>query len=337
MIIGINTIYKEYFSDKIFDVHACKLGQNLLMPYTLLKEKVEKQGGEVHTLDLLNLKDVDIVLFFDLPEDSIVTIRNPIKVFIYFVKKKWKYDFFLKILLMKNRPPMYLIINEPPVVNNTSYRDNYHVYFKKIFTWNRDLVDNKKIFLLSIPQPFPSKLFFCPFEKKRKYVIVSSNKSSKHKDELYSARKRIISFFEERGLDLYGYGWEKENLKCYRGITENKLETLSKYKFCFCFENMKNISGYVTEKIFDCFFSKCVPIYFGAEDITEIIPTKCFIDFRQFNSLEELEVKLNKIGEEEYSRYLFSAEQFINSNEFKNNFGIEKYVESILQGIEVKK
>lgn len=337
MIIGINTIYKEYFSDRIFDVHACKLGQNLLMPYVLLKEKVEKQGGEVHTLDLLNLEDVDIVLFFDLPEDSIVTIRNPLKFFIYFIRKKWKYDFFLKILLMKNRPSMYLIINEPPVVNNISYRDNYYGYFKKIFTWNRDLVDNKKIFLLSIPQPLPPNLFFCSFEKKRKYVIVSSNKSSKHKDELYSARKRIIDFFEEKGLDLYGYGWGKENLKCYRGITENKLETLSKYKFCFCFENMKNISGYITEKIFDCFFSKCVPIYFGAEDITDIIPTKCYIDFRQYNSLEELEVKLNKIGEEEYSRYLFSAEQFLNSNEFQNTFSIEKYVESILQGIEVKK
>ena len=59
--------------------------------------------------------------------------------------------------------------------------------------------------------------------------------------------------------------------------------------------------------------------------------------FRQYNSLEELEVKLNKIGEEEYSRYLFSAEQFLNSNEFQNTFSIEKYVESILQGIEVKK
>lgn len=52
---------------------------------------------------------------------------------------------------------------------------------------------------------------------------------------------------------------------------EDKLGTLRHFRFALCFENCV-FPGYVTEKVFDCFLSGCVPIYLGAPDITDFIP-----------------------------------------------------------------
>jgi hypothetical protein len=41
---------------------------------------------------------------------------------------------------------------------------------------------------------------------------------------------------------------------------DSKKNTLEKYKFSICYENARDIPGYITEKIFDCFFAGCVPI-----------------------------------------------------------------------------
>ena len=41
---------------------------------------------------------------------------------------------------------------------------------------------------------------------------------------------------------------------------------------------MRNVNGYVTEKIFDAFKAGCVPVYWGAENITKYVPAECFID-----------------------------------------------------------
>jgi hypothetical protein len=63
---------------------------------------------------------------------------------------------------------------------------------------------------------------------------------------------------------------------------------LEKYKFSICYENARDTPGYITEKIFDCFFAGCVPIYWGANNITDHIPKECFIDKRDFEDYKVL-------------------------------------------------
>ena len=63
----------------------------------------------------------------------------------------------------------------------------------------------------------------------------------------------------------------------YRGFARSKAEALSKYKFSLCFEN-SILKGWTTEKIFDCFFPGTVPVYWGAPDVQDYIPTDCYID-----------------------------------------------------------
>ena len=76
-------------------------------------------------------------------------------------------------------------------------------------------------------------------------------------------------------------------MSIYKGACVSKYEVLSNYRFSLCFENME-MSGYVTEKIFDCFYTGTIPIYLGAKDITSLIPAGAFIDMRKFNSWDEI-------------------------------------------------
>jgi hypothetical protein len=110
----------------------------------------------------------------------------------------------------------------------------------------------------------------------------------------------------ERGLggplDLYGNGWGRLQLRspmasCYWymklrladiqvSAPTNKSDVYGRYNFALCYENMA-MSGYITEKIFDALFSECIPIYWGAPDVSDFIPADCFVDRRQFSTCAE--------------------------------------------------
>ena len=62
---------------------------------------------------------------------------------------------------------------------------------------------------------------------------------------------------------------------------------LAGHDFALCFENMI-LPGWITEKLFDCFYAGTVPIYWDATDIERWVPRECFVDMRQFAGYEEL-------------------------------------------------
>lgn len=169
------------------------------------------------------------------------------------------------------------------------------------------------------------------------------------KKELYFERLRAIKFFSKYDdFDLYGYGWDKITnysdhpikdavLKCYRGNipgsndNKDKLEFLKQYKFSIVFENTV-FPGYLTEKIFDCFFSGVIPVYLGDPSVSEQIPSDCFIDARDFKNYDELLYYLKTMPREEANKILFSAEKFINSKSFEpftSNFFSNKVVDCL--------
>jgi hypothetical protein len=156
--------------------------------------------------------------------------------------------------------------------------------------------------------------------ERRFLAMINSNKLPRlYRRELYTERLRAIEFFEQFGeIDLYGPGWNCPSnrvgttwmpytgrrvlrgltstwqrvrpdrrlvaaRRAWRGLAPTKAETLGGYTFALCFENMI-LKGWITEKIFDCFFAGAVPIYWGAPEIGEVIPPECFIDMRHFAS-----------------------------------------------------
>jgi hypothetical protein len=107
---------------------------------------------------------------------------------------------------------------------------------------------------------------------------------------------------------------------------------LSQYKFSICYENARDIPGYITEKIFDCFFASCVPIYWGANNIEDYIPKDCFIDKKLFDTYESLYEYIKNMDDFIYLNYLDNIETFLKSNA-SYQFGIEFFSKTIIEGV----
>ena len=110
-------------------------------------------------------------------------------------------------------------------------------------------------------------------------------------------------------------GWQNSEIsKLVK--TNNKIKLLSGFKHSLCFENITDVEGYVSEKIFDCFKAKCIPIYWGASNIENYIPKDCFIDFREFKEYKKLLDFINSIDEVKYNEYIKNIEKLLKDKKF---------------------
>ncbi|MHB1347582.1 MAG: glycosyltransferase family 10 domain-containing protein [Candidatus Humimicrobiaceae bacterium] len=307
-----------------------------MSPFISLGKYLKALGHSFNTIDVeQNLFKFDAIVFIEFP--------------------MFKNTYFRK-LVKNNYKNLYLILNEPEIINKENWRIANHKYFKKIFTFRDDIIDNKKYFKINYCIKKPENLDFDILEKKKLCTMIAGNKYIKYPDELYTKRLKAIRWFEDNHLndfDLYGYGWNKfiftnkfhflNNLKIfkylfkskfpsYRGSTKSKIETLKNYKFSICFENIKDIPGYISEKILDCFISGCVPIYLGAPNISDHIPENTFIDMRNFNNYDDLYFYIKNMSNNEYLNYLNNIKSFFNSKNF-NYFSFEYFANKIITEI----
>ena len=212
---------------------------------------------------------------------------------------------------------LVLFMWEPPTVEPRVYTKEIQDLFGKIFTWDDDLVDNRKFFKFNYTNLRKRINSIPDFNQKKFCVMINSCLHSRYPKELYSERENVIRFFEDKPgeFDLFGRNWK--DFKNWKGTTKHKLATLSQYRFCICYENTRDIKGYITEKIFDCFAAGCVPIYWGASNVTDYIPPECFIDRRHFKSTNEVYLYLKQMDQREYDRYLENAARYITSEQAK--------------------
>lgn len=213
-------------------------------------------------------------------------------------------------------------------------------------------LEHPKLTEIRIPNPIPDKFFSEPlsfgFTSRPQFCcLIGSNRHANQHDkrELYSERVNAIRWFEQKAPNqfyLYGNGWKvpKKRLgrlgtllyrlekvqpfltrrpvfPSYRGPTLTKWDPLSKSQFCICYENARDIPGYLTEKIFDCIFAGCIPIYWGEPNIQEWLPPKCFIDFRAFNSYEDLYQFISSMSEQDFISMQKAGREFILSDAFR--------------------
>ena len=156
--------------------------------------------------------------------------------------------------------------------------------------------------------------------------------------DLYEDRAKAIEFFSEAGgFRLYGSGWESSSSvrgsrEVYGGRVADKHETLSRFRFSLCFENTR-FPGYITEKIFDCFFAGTIPVYFGAPDIYESVPQSAFVDASAFEDLGALRDHLEGMTSDDAKAYREAAASFLASSRFRP-FDERSFVESMIREIE---
>lgn len=315
------------------------LGEDVLKSFYEFTIDREVSSNQFKILDNnLSYKKYDKFIFFNYPNSN----------------QKFVFD------ALNSSKPKYLLNLECPTIYPQTWNSKIFDKFTKIFTWNDELIDNKKFFKINTPSYSKERLINLPRNKRNKLsVIVGSNKRSNHVNDLYHKRLEIIEWFESNqlnDLDFFGYGWSNylftgnkftralnridiltkffaKNYKNYKGVYNGyKVDLLKNYKFSFCIENAKGYYGYITEKIFHCFFSLTIPIYLGCPNITEHIPSNCFIDMRNFKNLNEIYKYLKNMSDEEYNKYLLSIENFLYSEKFKF-FSNEYYIETLKKNI----
>ena len=180
--------------------------------------------------------------------------------------------------------------NIPKIIPVVDYRIKY---FKKVYNqWSKD--------------------FNVPFEKKKFCLFVSANSLNSNKQKVCNLLAKIGTI--EYITQYKNYLGDKENVHGY-----HMMKFFNQYKFIICFENSKT-NGYITEKIFNVFHARSIPIYDGAPDIDNYINKNAYIKFddltfnkvRLLNSSKQLyegimnKYKINKnhkIREMNYLKY----------------------------------
>lgn len=308
-----------------FDAAPDAMEDRFFLPqcYELMRDKMAELGVEAHTFDrFANLGEVDAVVCCDVPHPNNDRLRSLLK------------DFHgVKIALLY----------ECPAIKPHNYDAEARRTFDYLATWDDSLVDGKKFLPFRWPQVFSVPASYVSFAERKLAVMVAGNKSVSAPHELYSERRRAIRFFEKATpgeFDLYGrprwdaadrpslrgavrrmdvravLGWffPSRGYPSYRGELDDKLATLSRYRFCISYENMDHINGYITEKIWDCFSAGTVPVYLGADNVADHIPKECFIDKRDFPDYRALLTFLRDMDEIVHRRYLDAARNFLGTD-----------------------
>ena len=346
----IKTIYicSYYEGFRPFEITDSYITKDFLQPFHKMKEILNSKGYSIKYLEDLsslkeykNINSADAIFYFDIPISAYKSwfkirtfIRTLLKLFKHFFNIK-KDHYLLSIKYGKNVKKV-LFMFESKAITPENFIIKNHNSFDKILTFHDDFFQIKNYLQQRIPVGISEKynLSDKSFHNKKFLVMINANKKSRIKGELYSERLKIANYFAKispKLLDIYGNSWG--NHPCSKGQTNNKIFTLSEYKFCICFENFMSCNGYVTEKIFDCFKAKVVPIYFGAPNIEKIIPENCYIDKRKFKNNEELFLFLQNISEKDHIEYLKNIETFLKSKEF-SFFSSESFVQNILKVLE---
>ncbi len=204
---------------------------------------------------------------------------------------------------------------------------------------------------------------FLPFSKRSIFAcLINANKAFAKPipNDLYQERVAVIRWYEEHApthFALYGLGWHKPTHQftwhgklmrrgqrlatqlwgyrpypSYHGDVIDKAMVYSKAKFAYCYENIGGLPNYVSEKIFDAFLSGCVPIYWGADNVNDLIPASCFIDRRDFKSNQAVHQYLLNISEQQYAQYQQHIVEFLHSAA-ANRFDISHYTKIIVSEI----
>lgn len=294
----------------------------------LTEEQIEKQGYQAKWLDLNQVPKRHH--YFERAKNFILN-KNGAKAVVFHNY----HPFFSKAKINQlPRGNRILVMWEPPSVLLEMYSDEILSLFDKVYTWNDDLVDGKKFFKMNYNVLQPMQENLPSFEERKLLCMVASNlKFNDFEEELYSTRRALARFFEEypEGIfDLYGRRWE--GFRHAKGTIPSKHETIKEYKFNICFENTKQ-PGYITEKIFDCFATGTVPIYYGATNVDQYIPKGCFIDYRQFKNEKEMLEYIQKISKEEYEEYVENMRLYLNSEEAQQ-FSQETFAKTLIDAIE---
>lgn len=323
--VVIDPSSEHYFENKLFDLSDAKLNRDdTLLPFHRMRAALQDRGASINTVDLLLQGKIkaESSQYFSLGMLSNITILE--------IRKDVEFKGFL--------------IMEPPIIAPELYEalPDLTSRFEEVYVHNTigdgyslAGVDQSKLRKLYWPQPYLGVIdkYWSKVDRLIRVVVINGNHKPRIRSrELYSKRiKAMVALASLDAVDLYGRGWgrwwarsslwmpywfnRRKLMSIYRGECLSKYEVLSHYRYCLCFENME-MTGYVTEKIFDCLYAGTIPLYWGAPDIDLLIPSEAYIDARKFSSWEDMWSAVNSMTASEVNAMREVGRQFLSSNDF---------------------
>jgi len=324
-------VTNDYIGNKAFDMSDSRLNRdNCLYINYLLREKFAEQGWDLATQDINPIDKSDLVLYWDMPD---VLPR------------------------LEDIDKSVLFLWESEIIKPNNYDIAKHERFRTIFTWRTDLLGHRRYYRIYHAQKLDPT--FTPEVLPSRYIaLIAANKKSRDPRELYSSREKVIDWYEKNApeaFDLYGIGWDRLSSsnrwinaalrRCpalaralssrhpsYKGGIVSKKEILSNYKFTIAFENARSVPGYVTEKIIDPLLVGSIPVYLGADDVQDIIPGDCFIDARDYPSIDCMCSALLDIKEDEIIRRRRAIRDFFKSPKSRC-FDVVEFTQTVVEVI----
>ena len=232
-----------------------------------------------------------------------------------------------------------LIRNEPEVVWPANYYAKNVIKFDFIIDIGRDPVKNK--YTINWPQYFPEVNETISNERSlTRTAIVCGNHLRLTKGELYSLRRKCI--YEIESIDLFGTNWTigltrriltvlfytRSNFrykipvrlgglrywfkKYPRPIDSPavKNSVLIQYRVSLVIENCEE---FLTEKLFDSFFSGCIPVYVGPNLKNFDIPSELFVQCQP--NIESIELGIREALTIDYQKWSIAVTSWINEPE----------------------
>lgn len=257
--------------------------------------------------------------------------------------------------------PRFLVALENPFINPLNADPAHFAHFRRVFSWDQRFLGLPNVQEIAygihfVVPPWPSfderDIFSC---------LINANKRFKHPlpNDLYVERVEVIRWHERHApadFHLYGLGWNKPRhedglvgkarrrlqrlatqawgyrpFPSWRGEVADKSAVLLRSKFSYCYENVHSLSGYVTEKIFDSMMNGCVPVYWGADDVTRHVPKNTFIDRRDFRDTAHVHAHLRSMSRDEFAERQAAIKVFLEDG--ARRYSAQRFSQTIADGV----
>lgn len=305
-------VFRRHRNDSIFEGNEGANFGGWYFPFHRLRDGFRARGIELSTADLNVGRDVLFELHIN------VQRRNP-------------------------GVPMYCYDYEHPHVRSINASARLLARYRRVWTWNQSLIEAHGFEPLEIPNDLTPRPVATFSQRDLFCVMIAKNKEMRKASgiSLYQERLRLIRGLERHlpaQFTLYGKAWDIPAVRpgfggrivklvqqwrfrrsgevpfpSWQGVVKSKDDVLRRAKFAICYENLRGGRGYITEKLFDCWTNGCLPVYAGASDIAERVPSACYIDGDRFATVPELIEFLQGMDEVEYARRQQAIAAFLRS------------------------
>lgn len=325
--------FKPFRDDTVFKPGAGPQGGKFFLPFTMLRERFAHYGIELHTADRV---DDDECAF----------------------------ELHINAQRRLSGRPAYALLYEDPLIRPINANRAHLQGYRLAFTSNEELVDGRHILKLDYPNDLtPTEPMPGWAERPLGCVLIAANKALRRPSprNLHQRRVDMARCFEAHApamFALYGRGWDQPAVRpgawgravkrlnewkarlhagrpafpSWRGPVHDKAEVLRQARFAIAFENVEGSPGYITEKIFDCFVSGCVPVYLGTPGAADSIPKACYIDARQFDSDPALVEYLRDMDEPRFAAHQAAIRAYL-ASEAAQRFSSETFTRTLVDAI----